>query len=468
MDRREFLSSAVKAAAIVGSAGLLSNAYSKPVEKPNIVFILADDLGWGDLGCYGNMRIKTPNLDALAAQGTRLTQFYVCGSVCSPTRASVLTGDFPAKHAIHGHFASAADNKKRAMPESLDPNLQTLPRLLKQAGYATGHFGKWHLGVEDASKYGYDEAKTTNGGGKDGYPLPAGYQEFRNKSSQVFTDDAIDFVQRHKDEPFFLNLWYLDPHSTLEPSQEMMDEYKQYKGSEKFAGAQQIYYSVVTEMDRHIGRVLAALEKLGLSDNTIVMFSSDNGPEDIYIHNASHSAAGWPGPFRGRKRSLYEGGIRVPFILRRPSKVAAGDVDNDTIMTSADLLPTLCGVAGIEGFTPVDGQDMSALFQGGRAEHTKPIFWEYRFSIAGYQINRSPFLAVREGKWKLLANADKSRVELYDIPSDPMEMNNLADSNPPIVNRLFKKLLDWHSSLPKGDYSPDAGLNDYNWPKPIK
>lgn len=468
MDRREFLSSVCMTAAAAALTGFAGNVFSKPPQMPNIIFILADDLGWGDIGCYGNPHIRTPNLDSLAAGGTRFTQFYVCGSVCSPTRASVLTGDFPAKHSIHGHLASSQDNAKRGMPDSLSPDLQTLPALLKNAGYKTGHFGKWHLGVEDASKYGYDEAKTTNGGGKNGYPLPQGYQTMRNGSTKIFTDDAIDFIERHKREPFFVNLWYLDPHATLEPTDEMLEEYKRFRVCEKFAGTQQIYYSVVTEMDKHIGRVLSKLDELGLAENTIVMFSSDNGPEDLYINNASHSAAGWPGPFRGRKRSLYEGGVRVPFILRRPGKVAAGDVDNDTVMCSVDLLPSLCRLAGINRINSVDGDDLSAVFEGRKTVRKKTLYWEYRFTISGYQYNRSPFLAIREGNWKLLANADKSRVELYDIPNDPMELNNIAAQNRPLADRLLNKLLNWHNSLPKGEYSADAGANAYDWPQPIK
>jgi N-acetylgalactosamine-6-sulfatase len=466
ISRREFLSTAFAATITAGAGPSLFAAEKKNV-KPNIVFIFADDLGWGDLGCYGSKRIKTSNLDKLAAQGTRLTQFYVSGSVCSPSRASVLTGDFPARHKIHGHFASQELNEQRGMPQSLNPDTQMLPRLLKQGGYTTCHIGKWHLGSEDALKYGYDLAKTTNGGGESGYPLPEGYQQFRNHSTEVFTDDAIEFVQKHKNEPFFLNLWYLDPHATLEPTEEMMAEYKHLRKSEKYAGAQQIYYSIVTNLDKQIGRFLDKLESLGLSDNTIVMFSSDNGPEDLYVSNASHSAAGWPGPFRGRKRSLYEGGIRVPFIVRRPGRVGAGAVDNDTVMASVDLLPSLCSVAGIK-YKNVDGEDMSAVFEGGEKQRTKPLFWEYREIMAGYQVNRSPFMAIREGKWKLLANADRSRCELYDIPSDPMELDNLSEDKPEIVDQLFRKLLKWHSGLPDGHYSPYAGKNDYDWPQPVK
>ncbi|AQQ70370.1 Arylsulfatase [Limihaloglobus sulfuriphilus] len=467
MNRRDFLSSACKIAAFAGAAGFVNTAYTQTETRPNIIFILADDLGWGDLGCYGNPRIKTPNLDKLAAKGTRLTQFYTCGSVCSPTRVSVLTGNFPARHAIHGHFASTDQNKQRGMPDSLDPAVQTLPRLLKSAGYITGHIGKWHIGIEDASEYGFNEAKTTNGGGSDAYAMPDGYQAFRNNSTETFTDDAVDFINRHKSSPFFLNLWYLDPHATLEPSDELLKEYEHLRVSEKFTGAQQIYYSIVTNLDRQVGRLLSVLEEQGLSDNTIVIFSSDNGPEDIYISNASHSAAGSQGPFRGRKRSLYEGGIRVPFIIRWPGKIGAGEVDDTTVMTTADLLPSLCRTAGVGNYRPVDGEDLSHVFKGKEVKREKPIFWEYRFPDYSYHINRSPLMAMRRGNWKLLANPDGSRIELYDIKTDPMELDNLAEEKPELTETLFTRLLKWHKSLPEGEISPNAGSNGYNWPETL-
>ncbi len=197
------------------------------------------------------------------------------------------------------------------------------------------------------------------------------------------------------------------------------------------------------------------------------MFSSDNGPEDIHIRNASHSAFGSPGPFRGRKRSLYEGGIRVPFIVRWPGRVPAGRVETRSVLSGVDLLPTLLKIAGLpqDDALGLDGEDVSDILFGASRPRRKPLFWEWRFAIAGYNINRSPMLAIREGDWKLLLNPDFSRVELYDIPRDPMELNNLADRRPEIVKDLAAKALAWQKTLPLGPIEPTAGKNDYPWPR---
>jgi N-acetylgalactosamine-6-sulfatase len=230
--------------------------------------------------------------------------------------------------------------------------------------------------------------------------------------------------------------------------------------------AAQIFYSAVTDLDTQIGRLLAELEKLGLADNTLIMFSSDNGPEDIHITNAGHSGIGSAGPFRGRKRSLYEGGIRVPFIVRWPGKVPAGHVDNTSVVAAVDWMPTVCKLAAVPlptGLKP-DGEDVSDILAGKSRPRKAPLFWEWRFNIAGEPFHRSPMLAVREGDWKLLLNPDRSRVELYDIPRDPTQLNNAAEKHPDIVERLAKEALAWQATLPKGPIEPSAGKATYPWP----
>jgi N-acetylgalactosamine-6-sulfatase len=196
------------------------------------------------------------------------------------------------------------------------------------------------------------------------------------------------------------------------------------------------------------------------------VFSSDNGPEEIFIKNAGHSGVGSPGPFRGRKRSLYEGGIRLPFIARLPGVVPAGQVDDASVLSGADLLPTVCRLAGAE--LPAghagDGEDRSDVLRGRPGPRTKPLCWEWRFAIAGPVLNKSPMLAIRDGRWKLLLNPDRSRVELYDIPADPSELNNVAEGHPDLVDRLAQAALAWQATLPKGPIEPAAGKNNYPWP----
>jgi len=220
-------------------------------------------------------------------------------------------------------------------------------------------------------------------------------------------------------------------------------------------------------MDKQIGRLLDYLQAKGLDKNTLIIFSSDNGPEDIHIFNASHSGVGSAGPFRGRKRSLYEGGVRVPFIVRWPGVAPAGRVDSTSVITGVDFLPTLCSIAGVKlpaGISP-DGEDMSAAFRGTPQRRTKPVMWEWRYRIYGDLHHRSPMLAIRQDDWKLLLNPDRSRLELYNLRQDPMELNNLASQHPDVVQELSRKVLAWQATLPKGPADPDAGSNHYPWPK---
>jgi N-acetylgalactosamine-6-sulfatase len=445
--------------------------------RPNFVFVFADDWGWGDLGCYGHPHVQTPNLDALASRGVLFTQFYVCSGVCSPSRAAALTGQFPARFGIHGHFADHERNAQRGMPNWLDPSVPTYTRLLGAHGYAVGHYGKWHLGhgegAPDPFAYGIDECRVNVGNGPQlGFRMVYRSESDRGsraKSSQVIVDEAIGFIERHRAEPFLLNVWLNDTHATLDPDEKQLEPYLRFmpaglKG--KHAGANAIYYAVVTDADRQVGRLLRRLHELGLDDNSIVIFSADNGPEDIAIRNASHSGVGSPGPFRGRKRSLYEGGIRVPFIVSWPGGgTPQGVVDDQTPLCAVDLLPTFCALAGVElGDLELDGEDMSAVIRGQPGPRTTPLMWEWRFRVHGHCLNKSPILAIRDGQWKLLLNPDRGRVELYDVPADPMELTNLAERYPGIVARLSDRVLGWQATLPDGPFDADAGSNAYPWP----
>ncbi|MDR2116300.1 MAG: sulfatase-like hydrolase/transferase [Planctomycetaceae bacterium] len=452
------------------------HAEEKSVQKetrPNILFLLADDLGWGDLGSYGNQRKRTPNLDKLASQGILFTQFYQGGSVCSPSRATLLTSRFPAELKIHGHFATPEQNKARAMPNELALQTPTLPRFLKQSGYRTIHIGKWHLGnpkpnVDALQEYGFDETYLFN---RDRNIPSDGQGPSRPDSSRIFVDDAIQAISAVKDQPFYAQVWFFDTHAPLIPPAELREPYRNKRFTpDGFTTPYEVFSAALTEFDRQIGRLLKFLEDSGLADNTIVIFSSDNGPEDIEIANAAWSGVGNTGPLRGRKRSLYEGGVRLPFIVRWNGNIPAGQVNNHSVISGADLLPTLTSIAGIE--LPDDvkktlrGENITDALKGNKQfTRSKPLYWEWRFRIANHLWNRSPILAIRDGQWKLLLNPDQSRIELYDIPNDHSEQNNVAEKYPDIVKKLSEKILAWQKTLPEGPYEPTAGKNDYPFPK---
>ncbi|GMU23568.1 MAG: N-acetylgalactosamine-6-sulfatase [Phycisphaerae bacterium] len=437
--------------------------------QPNVIFILADDLGWGDLSCYGHQRLRTPRLDGLASEGTLFTQFYVNASVCSPSRCAFMTGQYPAHHRIHGHYATHEQNAQRDMSNWLDPKVPNVAALLKSAGYATAHFGKWHLGsgegAPEPTEYGFDAARTMVSP-TPGWTEPAA--TFWAKSTGLFVDEALEFIKAHKEQRFFVNIWTLVPHAPLNPTQEQMKPFLRFswgRGIEQ-KSAETIYYASVADLDAQVGRLLDELEKLGLADNTLVIFSSDNGPEDIHITNAGHSGVGSAGPFRGRKRSLYEGGIRVPFIVRWPKHVLAGRIEDSSVVAGVDLLPTLCGLIGvtIPPSHALDGEDVRDVLLGASRPRKNPLMWEWRFNIFGEPFHRSPLLAIREGDWKLLMNPDRSRVELYDIPRDPAQLNNVAEEHRNVTDQLAGKVLAWQKTLPKGRIDATAGKADYPWP----
>ena len=419
-------------------------------EKPNVVFIFADDWGWGDLSCHGHPWLKTPNLDRLAAEGIDFQQFNVLNPVCSPSRSALETGLFPARFCIHQHFAGPAQNAQRGMPDWLDPKAVTLPRLLREAGYRTAHFGKWHLANRDThgaptpAAYGYDDFHVFNGGA-----------EWPSADLHAAGGDAAAFIQANARKPFFVNVWLHETHAPHIPTKEAMERWKHLDEQ------RQVYAAVVTDGDNAVGRILAALKEAGVEQDTIVLFSSDNGPEwtgkdrftgdphtGIEKGYGTWASIGETGGLRGRKRSLFEGGVRTPFLVRWPGHTPAGLRNERTVVTAVDLLPTLCAAAGValpKGYDS-DGEDLLDALNGRDIARAKPVFWEWRGTDK--EPDYWPRLAVREGDWKLAMTGDGARVELYQLSGDRAETKDCATDHPEIVARLTKLVRDWKATLP--------------------
>jgi N-acetylgalactosamine-6-sulfatase len=432
-------------ALLVVSAVALPAAAEQP---PNIVFIFADDWGWGDLSCHGHPHLHTPNLDRLAKEGIDFQQFNVCNPVCSPSRTAAMTGHFPARYSVHQHFAEHEQNRSRGMPDWLDPKAVMLPRLLQQAGYRTGHFGKWHLTnitIPDAPRvqeYGFDESAVFNG------PPP-------HANHDTMLDAAVRFIQSNNDGQFYVNVWLHETHTPHYPREELVSNYADLDEQ------QRIYAAVVEEGDRKVGRILDTLHELKLEDRTIVIFSADNGPEwtgpvemkQLRDGLGTYYSVGDTGKLRGRKRSLFEGGVRTPFIVRWPGRTPAGTKDDSTVIAAVDLLPTLCAAAGValpEDFTP-DGENLLPAFEGNPVVRSKPIYWEWQGTAI--EPDWWPRLAVREGDWKLLFSPDDERAELYNLVQDPRETKDMAEAQPVRVARLTQMALAWQATIPK---SPPA------------
>jgi arylsulfatase A-like enzyme len=448
--------------------------------KPNIIFILTDDQGWGDAKFAGHPYVKTPNLDKLASQSTWLRQFYVASTVCSPSRCAFMTSHYPARHQIHGHFAEHGQNAARHMPNWLDPKTPTLATLLKGAGYATAHFGKWHLGHGEGAPpptdYGFDVSKTVNSSGNQlGDENKEPY--FRAKSTELMVDETINFIRGHNEGPFYVNLWTLLPHALLKPTPEQLAVYaglspdakspafgkgmQDYLAKAKDLDNQmKVFCASLTDLDTQMGRLFAALEEMKIADNTIIFYSSDNGPEDYRIGNATNAGVGNTGPLRARKRSMYEGGIRTFGLVRWPGKVPAGRRDETSVTSAVDFLPTVCKLAGVEVPASIqpDGEDVSDIWLGAARSRTKPLHWEWLSSVVGKEDGyMPPRLALRDGDWKLFVNHDGSGAQLYNIPQDIGEEHDLAAQHPDVVKSLTAKALSWSRSLPPSPARKAAG-----------
>lgn len=454
-------------ALLAAVAGLL--AADRP---PNVIFILTDDQGWGDSKFAGHPYVKTPNLDRLAKEGTWLRQFYVAATVCSPSRTAFMTSHYPARHLIHGHFSDHAANAARSMPDWLDPEVTTLPDLLKQAGYATAHFGKWHLGHGNGAPppeaYGIDVSKTQNSSGT---PLGDEGKEpyFRARSTALMVDETIKFAKANKDKPFYVNLWTLVPHAALKPTPEQLAVYaelqpkaddpafgewtrKYYANAKDLRSQMQVFCASLTDLDTQIGRLLDSLDELGLTNDTLIFLSSDNGPEDYRVGNAANAGVGSAGPLRARKRSMYEGGIRTFGLVRWPGKVPAGRVEEHAVVGGVDFLPTIAALAGVKvpANLAADGEDKSALWLGAAAAPRRaPLYWEWISGVQGPQDGyQPPPLCVRDGDWKLFVDHAGKNAQLFDIPKDPGEQRDVAAQHPEVVQALTTKALAWAKTLP--------------------
>jgi arylsulfatase A-like enzyme len=420
--------------------------------RPHIVFVLVDDMGIGDVGCYGGSMAPTPQIDKLAHDGIRFTQYYAAAPVCSPSRCGLITGQFPGRWRITTFLQTVAGNKAREQADFLDPKAPSLPRLLHDAGYKTAHIGKWHLGggrdVVDPPKfaaYGYDEGVGT-------WESPEPYPDItasdwiwsdqdrvkRWQRTEFFVDRTIDFLKRHRNSPCFVNLWLDDVHTPWVPNAEASP-----KSDDKLD-----LQEVLIETDRQLGRLRAGLRELGIEESTLIVFASDNGPLPTFKGERTLG-------LRGSKISLYEGGIREPLIACWPGVIPKGAENSMTVINSVDMLPTLCHIAGVTvpAETKFDGENLAGAFLEDSAPERKgPLFWEYgrnaQFAKPARKRDRSPNLAVREGKWKLLVNADGSDVELYDLAADEKETHNLAEAHPEVAKRLTELTLQWRRSLP--------------------
>ncbi len=448
-------------------------------KKPNIIFILTDDQGYGDMGILGHPYMKTPNIDRLAKEGTRFTQFYANATVCAPSRVALMTGQFPARNNVHHIYFNEQFERSHGVPHFLDPDVLTVADVMKRAGYVTAHIGKFHLEGMDISsppdRYGFDYSLVAELASQspiyrkrfnsppDGSVTP----DSISASSRWIIEDGIDFIEKHKndDQPFYLNLWTLVPHTPLNPTAEELAVYddletkpedfiswmKDYvAGADSINEQMKTYCASMTSLDAAIGKLLTYLDQNGLAENTLIFFSSDQGPENYGGTYNPGMGSTWM--FRARKRSMYEGGVRVPAIVRWPDHVPAGRVSG-SVWSGVDWLPTLAKLTGVElPSYQSDGEDVSDILYGSKREHKKPLFWEWKFDIAGSVKYRPPQLAVRKGDWKYFCNPDGSKEELYNLIEDPGELNNQANQYPDIAKELQAILLEWKSTIPESAY----------------
>ncbi len=434
--------------------------------QPNVILVFIDDMGWADLSCFGNRDASTPNVDRLAAGGISFEQFYVNSPICSPSRVAISTGTYPQRWRITSYLAHRKANEKRGVAQWLDPSAPMLARSLRESGYMTGHFGKWHMGgqrdVTDAppiGQYGFDESLTNfEGLGAKLLPLtkqpdgkvgriwadaerlgkPVTWMQ-RSEITTGFVDAALQFIAQAQqaEKPFYINVWPDDVHSPFWPPIDTWGD-----GSKR-----RLYQSVLESMDAQLGKLFDHISAdAELRDNTLIVFCSDNGPE---------LGAGTAGRLKGYKTHLYEGGIRSPLIVWGPGLIspsARGTRNKESVLSAIDLVPSLIRLCGAK--QPVDadydGEDLlDTLLGRSTGSRQQPIFFSRppdRKNFYGFK--NLPDLAMRLGKWKLLCDYDGSRPELYDLSNDPGESANLAATHSDLSTDLVSKTVSWFQSMP--------------------
>jgi arylsulfatase len=467
LDRRCFLQ-AVGIGLATTVLGLRSEAEAKPFtgagrKQPNIIFIMADDLGYAELGCYGQKRIETPNIDRLAEGGMKFMQYYSGSAVCAPARCNLMTG-------MHGGHAYVRNNQevggwdtfKGQLP--LPEGTPTIASILKKKGYVTGAFGKWGLGAPESTGdplnlgfdrfFGYNCQRHAHNlyprfliSDREEYPLEGNTRDVTGEQygPQVIADKMLEFVRENKDKPFFLYYPTVIPHLALQVPEEELDRYKERWSETPYTGNSYLphptpracYAAMITFMDKQVGRLMQLLKDLGLDDNTIVMFTSDNGT--TYLKKqVDYEFFESVGPLRGLKGSLYEGGIRVPLIARWPGKIKRGTVTNH-LAAHYDIMTTVADIAGAEAGADTDGVSFlpTLLSQPERQSLHEFLFWDF----AGY----GGQLAVRMDKWKgvkqKVGKNPDAALELYDLENDIGEQKNVAADNPDVAAKIEKLML---------------------------
>ncbi len=433
--------------ALIGIEAATSNAIEGMPKKPNIIFFMTDDQGWGDLGCYGHEIIQTPNLDRFAQQGAQFTDFHAASAVCSPSRAAMLTGRTPYRN---GMFTVHIGNHETPY---LRTSEITLPEQLRKAGYATCHVGKWHLGLLDGThghptpaEHGYDHWFATENNARPNHLNPTNFirngepsGEIEGNSAGIIVDEAISWIDDKKpaDAPFFLTVWTHEPHTPIGTEPEFARPYLEQGIDEHDAN----YYGNITQIDAAFGRLMAYLDQNGLAENTLVVFTSDNGPswDPKSLERVRASA----GHHRGTKAWMYEGGHRVPGLIRWPAVIPAGAVSDATIVHS-DLFPTIHDILGIDmpQDRTIDGSSILPVLRGGNMpDPERPLYWRYQGADGQIKV------CYREGDWVLLADADLDYCELYNLAEDWQQRHNLVFEEYDRFAAMKPRMVELHKEI---------------------
>ena len=434
------------------------HAAAAPAAKPNIVFIMADDLGYTDVACFGSKYYETPNIDRLAAQGLKLTSFHQCQN-CTPTRAALMSGQYGARTGVYtvGGIDRFDWSKRPVRPVD---NVTELPldrdifaRQLKAAGYATGLFGKWHIGQQgeyQPSRRGFDEAIVSMGQHFDFTTNPKTDYPKGQYLADFLTDKAVDFITRHKDGPFFLYLPHFGVHSPHQAKPELVEKFKSKPG---VGGHNKpAYAAMIASVDESVGRVMKRLDELKLADNTVFIFTSDNGGVGGYVREGIKKAGDITdnAPLRSGKGSLYEGGTRDPFIVRWPGVTKPGSTC-DVATIHVDIFPTMLEITGAPQPRQVlDGESLVKLFRDPGAKLQRDAIYQHFPGYLGAGADSwrtTPVSLIQSGDWKLMEFLEDGRLELYNLRSDLGESKNLVQENPVKAKELHARLVAWRAAV---------------------